>query len=307
MLALLGQAAEITRLSSILRALTRKRVAILLYHDPSPEVFECHLEYLSKRYNFVPYSEVVSALLMGNWDSLPSNPLVVHLDDGYQGNEKLSHICHRYGVVPTLYLCSHVVGTSRRFWSKLAGGTSKKLRLVSNELLLDKLDREARYQPDREYDEREALSAQQLAAMKGQFEFQSHGRYHFSLITLADDSLEADLEESRQKILSLTGASCEHFSFPYGDFGKREITAVKDAGYVTARTTLPGWVGPQCNPYRIPIVADVPGDASAGELALYVTGIPRFIKRLAYRAVTRHYYAWRQKRLMARRFFRTGD
>ena len=294
-------------LPGLVRRFTRNRVAVILYHDPTPDVFEAHLGYLSRHYKFVSYAQVVSALLSRDWSAIPQNALVIHFDDGYRGNAALMELCARFNVVPTLYLCSHVVATNCRFWSKLAGGKSKHLRLVSNKVLLQKLQDEAEYSPDRSYPAREALNQEELLAMAGQFDLQSHGRHHFSAITMDDIELQRELAESRDRVEELTKNSCSHFSFPYGDYAARELQAVKDAGYVTARTTRPGWVSAESDPHQIPIVADVPGNASVDELSIHLTGIPRFLKRSIYRAITRHIYSLRQRRLMARRFLQPTD
>jgi len=293
--------------AGFVRKLTCNRVAILLYHDPAPDVFEAHLRHLSQHYRFVPYSQVVSALLSRDWSAIPKNALVIHFDDGYLGNANLLEICARFNVQPTLYLCSHVVATNCRFWSKLSGGKSKRLRLVDNKALLEKLRDEAEYSPAKSYPVREALSQGELLAMAGQFDYQSHGRHHFSAITMDNIELNRELTESRDRVEKLTKGKCVHFSFPYGDYGARELEAVKDAGYTTARTTRPGWVSTRSDPYQIPIVADVPGTASVTELSLLLTGVPRFLKRLIYLTITRHIYALRQRRLMSRRFFHPSD
>jgi peptidoglycan/xylan/chitin deacetylase (PgdA/CDA1 family) len=212
-------------------------------------------------------------------------------------------ICKTYQVKPTLYLCSDVVGTQRRFWSKLADGRSKHLRLVENRQLLAKLRDEADYSPETEYASRAALSTAELSAMSTQFDFQSHGRYHFSIVTLDEAELKKDLEDSRTRIEDITGQTCDHFSFPYGDYSSRELRAVKAAGYRTARTTRPGWIDPNSDRYQLPIVADVPASASVNQLRLQLTGLPRFTKRLIYALVTKHIYAVRERILMSRRFF----
>ena len=101
----------------------------------------------------------------------------------------------------------------------------------------------------------------------------------------------------------LTGHPCEHFALPFGDHGHREIEAVRRAGYLTARTTEPGWAGPGTDLLRIPIIADVPPDISTNLLRLHLTGIPRAVKRFLYRTVTRHLHAMRRRRALDRRFF----
>jgi len=283
--------------------IARHRAGILLYHDPDPATFDAHLAFLSRYYNIVPFGQVVEALETGAWSSLPERALVVQLDDGYKGNFELIKVCERHGVTPTLYLCSHVVGTRRKFWSKLKGGRSKQLRLVDNERLLAKLHDEAGYTPEQEFAAREALSEQELHAMAPRFDFQSHGRFHFSALTLDEAALDEELRASRNRIEALTGGPCEHFSYPYGDFSDREVKAVREAGYRSARSTQPGWVSPGARLYALPIVADVPGTASVNQLRFHLTGLPRLFKRWSYVLVTKHVYALRQRVLMSRRFF----
>lgn len=277
--------------------------AILLYHDPEPEVFDRHLAYLKRHYRLIPFRTVVDALETGDWSQVPPRAVVLHLDDGYRRNLELLKICRRHGVRPTLYLCSHIAATHRRIWMTLRGGRAMQLRLLDNRALLTKLRDEADLTPEREYPERQTLALKEIRSMSSQVDFQSHGRYHFSVLTLDDATLEADLLESRARVEELSGSRCEHFSFPFGDHGPRECEAVQRCGYRTARTTLPGWVRPGTDRYRLPIVADVPGDVSVNGLEAQLTGIPRLLKRTVYRVLTRHLYGLRQRALARRRFF----
>ena len=282
---------------------TRGRTGILLYHDPSPDVFERHLAYLARHYSLIPFSELVAALDRRDWSAIPPKSLVIHIDDGYAGNYRLLDALSRYQVRPTLYVCSHIVGTNRRFWSRLNGGKAMQLRLMDNERLLRKLREEAAFTPDKEYADRQALSTEELQAMLVHVDCQSHGRYHFSLLTIRDDQLLEELVESRAAVERLTSQPCLHFSFPYGDYSSREINAVRQSGYRTARTTEAGWNGERSDRYRLKIVADVPGRASVNMLRAHLSGLPRATKRLAYRYVTRHLHAHRQRKIVNRRFF----
>ena len=49
----------------------------------------------------------------------------------------------------------------------------------------------------------------------------------------------------------LTGAACEHFAYPNGDYGSREIATLEAAGYKTARTCDIGWNDHKTDPYRL--------------------------------------------------------
>lgn len=300
-LALLTQISGIQFL--IRTSISRRNVTVLLYHDPDPSVFERHLAYLTKQYNVVSFSDVVEILTSGDWRRLPDYPLVLHFDDGYMRNAKLLEMCAKFNIRPTLYICSHIVDTNRFFWSKLKDGKSKMLRMVDYQVLLDKLFKEADYTPTTEYQHRQALNQSEIRKMMAQFDIQSHGRFHFSAITLSESELDSELSESKARVSELSGAPCEHFSFPYGDHTDREVAAVRSHGYRSARTTRPGWIRPKTDLFDIPITADVQGDASLSSLQLHITGLPRMVKRTIYILITKHIYALRARLLMARRFF----
>jgi hypothetical protein len=126
-------------LRALMRHLTRHKVGILLYHDPSPEVLDRHLTYLRRHYELIPFSRLVEALARRDFSIVPPHSLVIHIDDGYASNRELLGVIDRHGVHVTLYLCSHIAATHREFWSKLEGGRSKWLTRVDNQVLLEKL------------------------------------------------------------------------------------------------------------------------------------------------------------------------
>jgi hypothetical protein len=119
-------------LRALMRHLTRHKVGILLYHDPSPEVLDRHLTYLRRHYELIPFSRLVEALARRDFSIVPPHSLVIHIDDGYASNRELLGVIDRHGV--------HVIAaTHREFWSKLEGGRSKWLTRVDNQVLLEKL------------------------------------------------------------------------------------------------------------------------------------------------------------------------
>ena len=110
---------RLTLLPLVLRELfQRKKVTILLYHDPSPGRFADHLAILKKRYNIVSLRRFVEAHLAGTLGHLPPKSLVLTFDDGHRGNHGLIGLLRDLPAPPTIFLCSGVVGTSTRSGSK---------------------------------------------------------------------------------------------------------------------------------------------------------------------------------------------
>lgn len=89
----------------------RRRVSIVLYHDPDPAALDAQLAYLAERYSAIPLDRLVSAIRSGDWSSLPHRSVVVTLDDGHARNLRLLSSFRRHGVKPTLYLWTDAVET----------------------------------------------------------------------------------------------------------------------------------------------------------------------------------------------------
>lgn len=100
----------------IRQAVARRRVSILMYHDPRREDLDAHLTYLGRRYSFISLDALVDALEQHDFSALPRAPLVITIDDGHRGNADLSGVLRRHGVRPVIFLTTGVVGTDEPFW-----------------------------------------------------------------------------------------------------------------------------------------------------------------------------------------------
>src|SRR5262249_32896745 len=84
----------------------RKKVSIVVYHNPSSIMLSKHLAYLVERYTPIRLEVLIRAIYAKDWSGVPPKALVITLDDGLRGNFKLLKVFRRYQVVPTIYLCS---------------------------------------------------------------------------------------------------------------------------------------------------------------------------------------------------------
>lgn len=255
----------------------KNRVSVLVYHDPSPDVLERHLEYLAKRYTFITLSDVVDALGSEAWTSLPKHSLVVTFDDGRRNNAKLQDLFARYRIVPTIFLCSQIVATTRHFWF-LDVADSDAFKPFPNEERLELLANRG-FSPKKEYGERHALSLEEIAGLKGLVEFGAHSRFHPVLTTCSDAECEVEIAEGKAEIEALIGDECRHFAYPNGDYGEREINLAKKAGYRSARTLDVGWNDRNTDPFRLKMLGTI-DKASVTRLAADLSGIPGYLSRL---------------------------
>jgi peptidoglycan/xylan/chitin deacetylase (PgdA/CDA1 family) len=258
----------------------RHRVGILMYHDPAPEVLDRHLAYLASRHGLTSLSVVVDALRSGDWSRIPAKPVVVTIDDGRAGNARLLDVLRRYGLTPTIFLCSGVVTTRRRFWFlDLDAPTADRLKRVPNRERLAQLEPLGYRKADDDPARSQALSAEELERLGTVCEYGAHTRFHPILPTCTDAEAEEEVAGSKADLEGLLGIQCRHFAYPNGLYGERELELVRRAGFDSARTTDVGWVGRRTDPYRLPIVS-VADDASVTELAAELAGLKWLLRLL---------------------------
>jgi len=194
----------------------KRKVSILLYHDPKPDVLNTHLAYLGKRYKFVTLDTLVNAMYSKDWSNVPPKSLVITLDDGCKGNLALIGVFKKYGVIPTIYMCSQIVNSNRHFWFKIPEMKSHRVvrelvKEYTNGNRLDFLKREFDFDNSKTYarEERQALSMDEIVTMKDLISFQSHTRFHPVLTTCSDDECEREIRLSKKEIEMIVGKECK--------------------------------------------------------------------------------------------------
>jgi peptidoglycan/xylan/chitin deacetylase (PgdA/CDA1 family) len=270
----------ITFIPYLVRKITKKKVTILYYHSPSPDIFVKHIIFLKKRYNFIDINQLSRVLTSNHLDQLPYNPLLITFDDGHKQNFTLLNICMENGIRPTIYLCSQIVGTYRGFWSGNIPSSEREHLKSFDAKTREKILKE-RYDFGFEDEQRQrtALSLQEIKSMSPYFDFGSHTRFHEILTTCDDLMCKEEILYSKKELEQVLGQECSHFSYPNGDYTDREVEMVQQAGYLTARTIDLGWNGQDTNPFRLKGIP-VQDNASIRVLAGQLTAIPQYLTRL---------------------------
>lgn len=259
----------------------RRAVSIVVYHDPDPEILRRHLAWYAERYSFTTLDAVADAIESGRWGDLPPYPMVVTLDDGHRNNVRLEPVFREFGVRPTIYLCSRVVGSTRPYWWKTPA--AERIGAEALKRMPDAERRrclaEAGNDPDRETDARQSLTWEEVHRLAEVADYGAHTRTH-PILLQCDDRLCADeIALCRSELEEAIGQPCRHFAFPNGDYGERELANIRRAGYRTARTINPGWNGPKTDPLRLRAVP-ISDDVSVEWLAVQLTGVPALLRKL---------------------------
>lgn len=269
----------------------RNAVPIIMYHDPTPQALECHLDWLTRHgYHFIELSDLVEAIQRQSFSRLPRPSVVITLDDGLRGNRLLLPILRAYKVKPTIYLTAGLVGTNRRLWSKAARQAGFSHEAVIGQPMprtLEFLAQNLGYHPQKEYppDQADGLSWEDLDAMVDAVDFQAHTVSHPMLTECDDCSCQQELSQSLEFARSL-GAQMVHLAYPFGIYGPREREQARLAGFASARTTERGWNGPAADPYRLKIV-DIGDQTGEDQIELALFNVFSFLGRVAIRSLGR--------------------
>lgn len=264
----------VTGLARATRAwLWRDRVAVLLYHDPDPATLDKHLSYLRRFCDLVPLTDVASP---GNGRPRAA----ITLDDGHAGNAALLPIFIKHNVRPTIFLCSRIVGRPRSHWwlhpGSLRAGHERLKRMTNAERLAELAANGYHQDGD---DRPTGLTVEQMEAMREHVDFQAHTRFHPILTRCNDDECATEIGESKHELEVLLSNPCEHFAYPNGNYGDREVEIVKAAGFKSARTCDIGWNDPRSDPFRLRTII-IDDTASTLRFAAQLTGIPVFLRYL---------------------------
>ncbi len=269
-----------TRLPFVFREiLFRHRVTIIVYHNPTPEVFADHLAYLSRRFNIIPLERLIIALEQNTWSQLPPKSLVITFDDGHQGNFALLEMISKTVTPVTIYACAGLVNTYRHYWFLDFAAEAQQLKQLPQQLRLQQVAA-AGYQPEKEFAERQALSKAEMEMMQTHgVDFQCHTSLHPILTTCTDAESWQEINQARQDLAALLQLPVTHFAYPNGDYSQREIAYLQQAGYRSARTIDAGWNGPQTNPYALKgmVISD---DATVNEMVAQLCGLFPFLRYL---------------------------
>lgn len=268
------------------RALCRRAVTFLVYHDPSPYIFDRHISWLKNHYSIVSIDQAVDALSTGSLSQLGEYPLVITIDDGHKRNINLLPIIKKYDIRPCIYLCSAIVGTNRPFSDQLISSNFPELRSEFKQQS-ESGRREmfrclAGLELESELDVPVALSKGEIAEMVPYVDFGSHGRFHQSMPFLEADDLYREMMLSKLEIESLSGLACKHFSFPTGLYDEKSIRVAKEVGYCSLRTTDAGFNDSQkcLNSLSVCGISD---DATLAKLEVQAAGIYHHIRQFLQR------------------------
>jgi peptidoglycan/xylan/chitin deacetylase (PgdA/CDA1 family) len=169
------------------------------------------MKYLRRKdYRSVAFEDLENHFLSGR--PLSPHPIIISFDDGYADTFTHAYpILKQLGFTATVFLVSDYIGKKSEWVGCNKDGVSPLLT-------------------------RENI----WTMMADGFHFGSHGRTHKNLTFLPEEEAKTEVKKSKKDLENLLQRTIGSFSYPYGDFNKKVIEIVKEAGFAAARAVHNG-------------------------------------------------------------------
>lgn len=229
----------------------REKVTIVLFHDITRKNAEVMFGYLRNHYSLIGLQDLLENYAAGTWN-FPKKPLIITFDDGHAGNYELLPVIKEMNIPVTVFLCAGIIATRRHFWftERHPVHSFYVLKEMSNRARLAALA-ETGFSPEREYEERQALSRQEIEEMAPRVNFQSHTLFHPFLPTCTAEEAEQEIAGSKSVLEQQFGLRITAFSYPNGDYSGQDIGLCKKAGYLCGITLDPGCNTAETDVFRL--------------------------------------------------------
>lgn len=198
-------------------------VPILLYHYV-PGDFAAQLEYLKTHgYSVVDMDQVAAAMSGGT--PLPAKPVAITFDDGFANQLQAFEILRQYDMKATFYV---ITGGAASRWCIGAGRRNRDPLQPANGCGDSYLNWDQLRMFDR----------------SGLITIGAHTVDHQNLASDSPEQQQFEISQSKAQLEAQLGHPVHHFCYPYGSYDQATIDLVRQAGFITATTTLPGTIQP---------------------------------------------------------------
>lgn len=237
-----------------------KKVLSIYFHNPSLLLFKGIIRFLlSKGFRFISEGEYYK--IIGGEKEIEGRTAFVSFDDGWNGNLKLIPVMEKYQVPATFFIPVRPVITGN-FWWEFAPVVIKEnpefnaldeLKNIPNHerlrLIRDAASRHDLKRSCVDLSELRRLSENPLITIG------SHTYHHPITIQCTDAELEFEYKESKKALEEWLSIEIHSFSFPNGDFDKRDLDLLKQYNYRMAFTVNPVLESKPVSVYQIPRVS----------------------------------------------------
>jgi peptidoglycan/xylan/chitin deacetylase (PgdA/CDA1 family) len=253
------------------KLLTKEYIIPFYFHNPTKEEFNFIITYYQKNgFSFISVNDLIK--IIGGEVPFPKAKVLITVDDGWSTN--VSNICEvamNENIPVAIFLATEAVEKGFYWFSSAKKARIKKLGFPSSNNL-KKLPNAERLKIVEKINkvinpEREAMTIEQVKKIgKSKWiTFGGHSHSHPILNRCNEKELFFEVEYCKQKIENWLNEEINSFAYPNGDFGQREINALKVAGYRIGFANNPEFITPVNinDNYKIPRIGFLEGASNA--------------------------------------------
>ncbi|MBF8964692.1 polysaccharide deacetylase family protein [Pontibacter sp. FD36] len=262
-----------------MRALNGDYILSIYSHNPTKREFEACIKWLIKqKFNFLTINDLER--IVNNEMQFPKSSVLLTVDDGWQPNEQnIVEIAAKYEVPVTIFVSTQAVEEGAYWWSyvnksiknnsKNRVATLKQLPNVERLAIVEKLKKYANIP-------REAMTVEQIKRISRSsvVTIGGHTHSHPILVNCEDAELYHEISFSKKKLEKWINKEVSYFAYPNGDYGQREVRALKEQGYRLAFSNVPTYLTKSqlTHKYEIPRIGLLEG-ASLAENICRMVGV----------------------------------
>ncbi len=203
---------------------------ILLYHHPPANMEQQFAHLVNHGYVSVSLQQVANA--MNGGPSLPAKPVVITFDDGFADQMPVLDLLKKYNLKAVFYIIN--------------GGVGSNFHIGANKKANDPEGGDA------------YLTWDQIRTLdtSGFAEIAAHTTDHLDLARQTPEIQRFEIVEGKKYLEEKIGHLVTNFCYPYGAFNASAIKIVKEAGFASATTTLPGTDQSVASPFTMRRIRD---------------------------------------------------
>lgn len=217
-----------------------EQILSVYFHKPSKEEFEACVKWLKKNsFAFLSTADIENMIQQNL--PFPKGSALLTVDDGWQSNEEnIIEVAIKHQVPVTIFVSSAPVEEGTYWWSYILEAKKNDLKCLSVGALkkVPNIDRliEVNKIKEQLHLKREALTVDQVkkASDSGYVTIGGHTHTHPILLNCSDEQVINELEDSKNRLESWVNKEVSYFAYPNGDYGMREINALRSLNYKLA-------------------------------------------------------------------------
>ncbi len=249
----------------------------MLFHDLDKKKAEEIFRYLSGKYNLIHLNDFIQACQSKDLSGIPKKALIITFDDGHIGNYEMLSVIKEFNVPVTIFLCASIIDTNRHFWFnfKQSSFSSLKLKHISNKERLQALSTVG-FEQDKEFDNPEAMTSEQIHEMKETVNMQAHTLFHPCLPRCNEEEAREEIFGSKEKLENEYALNINTIAYPNGDYSDRDIRLSREAGYTHGVTVDAGFNTIHTDPFKLKRLS-MNDSCTLDELIVKASGVWSFL------------------------------